>query len=161
MSFSWNLRSWTIQTPCFSCLAGVSCDPKQFQCVRSGKCIPEGWYCDGDNDCGDRSDESNCTSASCTDSQFQCSDGKCIPSGWRCDGFSDCANGIDELHCGTFFWKSSLFFQIILFDKKFLAGSTGSQNLTNVYYLKLSNFELMCRYHPVSRTRLYLSPGLG
>ena len=60
-----------------------------------------------------------------------------------------------------FFWKSSLFFQIILFDKKFLAGSTGSQNLTNVYYLKLSNFELMCRYHPVSRTRLYLSPGLG
>ena len=89
----------------FLSIAGVSCDPKQFQCVCSGKCIPEGWYCDGDNDCGDRSDESNCTSASCTDSQFQCSDGKCIPSGWRCDGFSDCANGIDELHCGTFFLK--------------------------------------------------------
>ena len=81
-------------------LAGVSCNANQFQCVSSYKCIPENWYCDGDNDCADRSDELNCTSASCTDSQFQCSNGKCTPSSWRCDGLNDCGDGSDEFKCG-------------------------------------------------------------
>lgn len=60
------------------------------------------WYCDGDYDCGvpDRSDESNCTSASCTGAQFRCSNGKCTPSSWRCDGFDDCGDNSDELNCG-------------------------------------------------------------
>ena len=33
-----------------------ACSNAQFQC-HSGKCIPEHWVCDGDNDCGDLSDE--------------------------------------------------------------------------------------------------------
>lgn len=83
-------------------LAGVSCKENQFRCLKSGKCIPENWYCDGDNDCGtgDRSDESNCSLSACTAVQFRCSDGKCVPISWRCDGFDDCVDGSDELKCG-------------------------------------------------------------
>ena len=41
--------------------ANHQCDPAtQLRC-RSGRCIPLHWHCDGDNDCGDMSDEQNCT----------------------------------------------------------------------------------------------------
>lgn len=90
--------------------AGVSCSEKQFRCLNSSKCIPENWYCDGDNDCGagDFSDESNCTSSTCTDKQFRCGNGKCTPSSWRCDGFDDCGDGSDELRCGKY-WLFTCF----------------------------------------------------
>lgn len=90
----------------FFVLAGATCNEKQFRCLNSSKCIPENWYCDGDNDCGagDLSDESNCTAAACTDAQFRCNNGKCTLSGWRCDGFNDCSDGSDELNCGKCTW---------------------------------------------------------
>ena len=35
------------------------CHEGQFACT-SGECLPVEWQCDGDNDCTDASDESNC-----------------------------------------------------------------------------------------------------
>lgn len=39
------------------------CDKNFFQC-KNGKCIPNHWKCDEADDCGDKSDEKNCTSKS-------------------------------------------------------------------------------------------------
>ena len=33
-----------------------------FACVNSGSCVDVSWRCDGEDDCGDNSDEQNCTS---------------------------------------------------------------------------------------------------
>uniref|UniRef100_A0AAR2KSS9 Fibronectin type-III domain-containing protein n=1 Tax=Pygocentrus nattereri TaxID=42514 RepID=A0AAR2KSS9_PYGNA len=78
------------------------CGQGEFTCAR-GVCIRDAWRCDGDNDCRDWSDESNCTVGhhTCESSSFQCHTGHCIPQRWVCDGDDDCQDGSDEepSHC--------------------------------------------------------------
>ena len=44
------------------CLSAIStvCARGDFQCANK-QCVPRDWLCDADDDCGDNSDERNCT----------------------------------------------------------------------------------------------------
>jgi len=45
------------------CEGRTACSEDEFQCVSSGRCITSAYVCDGDDDCGDMSDETDCTSS--------------------------------------------------------------------------------------------------
>ena len=45
--------------PCCFRLADITCDPGYVKCPRKSKCIRSSFVCDGDNDCGDLTDEPN------------------------------------------------------------------------------------------------------
>lgn len=75
-----------------------TCSANQFAC-NNGVCIPEFWKCDGDNDCGDNSDEVNCNRSTCSPNNFECDGNKCIPKYWVCDMDRDCKDNKDEMNC--------------------------------------------------------------
>ncbi|XP_032221271.1 low-density lipoprotein receptor-related protein 8 isoform X1 [Nematostella vectensis] len=79
------------------------CKNNEFTCVNTQKCIAATWKCDGEDDCGDNSDEINCPKATCNpDTQFRCTNGRCIPRRWVCDKDDDCHDGSDERNsCAT------------------------------------------------------------
>lgn len=69
-------------------------------CPRTFTCIAKDWLCDGDDDCGDYSDETRCGAhVNCSEDQFECLNGLCIPQPWVCDGDNDCKDFSDELNC--------------------------------------------------------------
>jgi low density lipoprotein-related protein 2 len=78
---------------------GKYCSDTQFTCNNTF-CTESDYRCDGDNDCGDGSDEklSLCSSFNCTgeNSRFRCRNGLCIHADNVCNNFNDCADGSDE-----------------------------------------------------------------
>lgn len=85
-----------MSSTCFPCSADAkACPSKDFQC-RNGRCVAPIFVCDGDDDCGDASDEEKCSAPTCGQHEFRCNDSECIPALWSCDGDPDCKDKSDE-----------------------------------------------------------------
>uniref|UniRef100_H2LGR4 Subcommissural organ spondin n=1 Tax=Oryzias latipes TaxID=8090 RepID=H2LGR4_ORYLA len=90
-----------------------NCRPGQFLCQHSGECISMSVLCDGQPNCKDQSDESNCGTTArptvtsqrplapsrCSPKQFSCTSGECIRLDRRCNLLRDCVDGSDEGDC--------------------------------------------------------------
>ncbi|PRD29637.1 UNVERIFIED_CONTAM: Vldlr [Trichonephila clavipes] len=93
-----NVLFISIQSQISSFLEARTCSETEFKC-NNGRCIPNRWQCDLENDCLDNSDEDPtiCSNKTCHANQFSChSPAVCIPISWHCDGQEDCKDGSDE-----------------------------------------------------------------
>ncbi|XP_069505811.1 CD320 antigen isoform X2 [Ambystoma mexicanum] len=74
----------------------IKCGSSEFNCSNL-RCIPNTLVCDGNNDCGDHSDEHICQPPTCEPNEFLCnSSNSCLPKTCLCDGKRDCSDGSDE-----------------------------------------------------------------
>ena len=97
------------------------CLAPSYRCT-DGRCIPSDNVCDGEFDCTDGGDETNCQCESnlynkvilgdsfycfvasgfvlCRAGMFKCGDGRCVKPDKICDGKFDCIDAADERDCG-------------------------------------------------------------
>ncbi|XP_072179240.1 uncharacterized protein [Diadema setosum] len=98
---SLNCQNCTCHAGKLECVGEVceeTCAPLEYMC-DNGACVPLGWLCDGLDDCGDNSDETDCT-YECDPEEFECaSSGLCIDADFYCDGTPDCTDSSDEIGC--------------------------------------------------------------
>lgn len=80
----------------FCCLDAKACPSGEFMCANR-KCLAAIYVCNGDDDCGDGSDELKCGSPlTCGPNHLRCNTSECVPLMWSCDGDPDCSDGSDE-----------------------------------------------------------------
>uniref|UniRef100_A0A7E4V9X2 EGF-like domain-containing protein n=1 Tax=Panagrellus redivivus TaxID=6233 RepID=A0A7E4V9X2_PANRE len=80
------------------------CNPTEFVCESSFKCIPFYWKCDGTPDCLDKQDEpEDCPKFHCAPGHMMCNPGvtvhnssNCVERELICDGTKNCPDGEDE-----------------------------------------------------------------
>lgn len=84
-----NLKRRLANADATSSPGNVTCATNEFTCA-SGRCISKNFVCNGEDDCGDGSDEVDCAPSSCGPSEFQCGNSSCIPYSWVCDEDVDC-----------------------------------------------------------------------
>ncbi|GAB6025742.1 hypothetical protein CHUAL_011725 [Chamberlinius hualienensis] len=72
----------------------------RIMCKSWNGCYSKEERCDGVAQCGDHSDEHNCTPDLCKSSRggFLCHSRQCIRESWQCDQTNDCGDGSDELN---------------------------------------------------------------
>lgn len=89
-------------------LGQSSCQSDEFLC-GNGKCLPRSWKCNGQDECGDATDERGCSPPPTESHPGLCSPGalpctqaqttRCLPATLRCNGARDCPDGSDERGC--------------------------------------------------------------
>jgi hypothetical protein len=106
---------------------GNNCLSDEALCANGEQCYAAHWFCDGIQDCDDKSDEPvGCSTATddywnfpesdgvgpaidlasvtCLTDEYKCENNvfwthPCITNEWKCDGVTDCLDGTDEKNC--------------------------------------------------------------